>query len=330
LLLTRNRSNPQEDNGKQNLSLNIALKFGIVKPVKYRFALGYNNIRLFNMNAESGQIWAIVRNTIIVIASLYLLIMIFMFLLQSKLIFFPRKEVTINPEVAGLPYEDIFFTTNDGIRLHGWFIPADSSRGAVLFCHGNAGNISHRMETIKVFNELDLSVFIFDYRGYGKSQGKPSEIGTYRDAEAAWIYLTESRNADPRNVFVFGRSLGGAVAANLASEKPVGCVIVESSFTSIIDLGSEIYPFLPVRLLSRFEYNTLEKIKKAQCPKLIIHSRDDEMISFKHGQRLFESAGEPKEMFEISGSHNEGFLINLERYKSGIDTFLKQISGSHK
>jgi fermentation-respiration switch protein FrsA (DUF1100 family) len=282
------------------------------------------------MSAESGQIWAIVRNTIIVLASLYILILVFMFLFQSRLIFFPRNEIIITPELVGLSYEDIFFSTNDGIYLHGWFIPSDPSRGVILFCHGNAGNISHRMDTIKIFNDLDLSVFIFDYRGYGKSQGRTSESGTYIDADAAWIYLTESRNVEPGNIIVFGRSLGGAVATDLASKRPVGGAIVESSFTSIDDLGSEIYPFLPVRLLSRFKYNTLEKIKKVECPKLIIHSRDDEMISFKHGRRLFESAGEPKEMLEISGSHNEGFLINSEIYKSKIDSFLNRIPANHK
>ena len=273
---------------------------------------------------------AIVRISIIVIASLYILIMIFMFIFQSRLIFFPRKEITITPEIAGLAYEDIFFSTKDGIELHGWFIPADSSRGVILFCHGNAGNISHRMETIRIFKDLDLSVFIFDYRGYGSSHGRPSEIGTYMDADAAWIYLTESRNVDPRNIVVFGRSLGGAVAANLASERSVGGIIVESSFTSINDLGSEIYPFLPVRLLSRFKYNTLEKIKKVKCPKLLVHSRDDEMISFKHGQRLFEAAEEPKEMLEISGTHNEGFLINSEIYIYKIDSFLNRVLEFHK
>ncbi|UCE67205.1 MAG: alpha/beta hydrolase [Candidatus Zixiibacteriota bacterium] len=282
------------------------------------------------MGAESGQIWTILRNVIILIALVYILIILLLFFFQSRLVFFPRKEIIMTPDLTGLAYEDIYFITEDRVELNGWFIPSDSVRAVILFCHGNAGNISHRMETIKLFNDLDLSVFIFDYRGFGGSAGRPSENGTYIDADAAWIYLTEKRNIDPRNIIVFGRSLGGAVAANLASERSVGGVIVESSFTSINDLGSEIYPFLPVRLLSRFEYNALEKIQKVQCPKLIIHSRDDEMISFKHGERLYEAAGESKEFLELSGTHNEGFLLNSERYKSKIDSFLNQISGFQK
>ncbi|UCC81290.1 MAG: alpha/beta hydrolase [Candidatus Zixiibacteriota bacterium] len=276
------------------------------------------------MSGESGQIWAIVRNAITVIASLYLLLLLFMFIFQSRLVYFPRQEIEMTPEIAGFNYEDIYFRAEDGVELHGWFIPSGSSRGVILFCHGNAGNISHRLETIKIFNELNLSVFIFDYRGYGKSAGKPSENGTYLDVDAAWIYLSSSRKIDPHRIIAFGRSLGGAVAANLASERPLGGIIVESSFTSVKDLGSEIYPFLPVRLLSRFDYGTLEKIKKVPCPKLIIHSRNDEMISFRHGERIYEAASEPKEFLEISGTHNEGFLISLDRYKSGIDSFLKR------
>jgi fermentation-respiration switch protein FrsA (DUF1100 family) len=166
---------------------------------------------------------------------------------------------------------------------------------------------------------------IFDYQGYGRSPGKPGEKGTYSDADAAWNYLTESRNIDPKRIVVFGRSLGGAVASNLAYERPVGGLIVESSFTSVQDLASEIYWFLPVRLLSRFNYNTLEKIKDIKCPKMIIHSRSDEMISFNHGRRIFDAAGEPKEFFELSGSHNVGFLNNPDIYKSKIDSFLAQI-----
>jgi len=271
-----------------------------------------------------------IRNVIILIVLVYILITVFLFLFQSRLVFFPQKEIIMTPEIAALPYEDIYFLTEDGIKLNGWFIPSDSVRGVILFCHGNAGNISHRLETIRLFNDLNLSVFIFDYRGYGRSEGRPGENGTYMDADAAWIYLTENRNIDPQNIVVFGRSLGGVVAVNLASERPVGGLIVESSFTSINDLGSETYPFLPVRLLSRFEYNALEKIKKVRCPKLIIHSRDDEMISFKHGQRIFEAAREPKEFFEISGTHNEGFLSVSGEYKSKINSFLNQIAGFHK
>lgn len=282
------------------------------------------------MSAGGGQFWIIIRNVVILIASVYFLISLFLFLFQSRLVFFPAREIALTPGNIGLAFEDVYFPAVDGIMLNGWYIPCDSARAAILFCHGNAGNISHRLDSIRLFNSLRLDVFIFDYRGFGRSPGKSGEKGTYNDADAAWTYLTETRNIDPERIVVFGRSLGGAVASNLAYERPVGGLIVESSFTSVVDLASEIYWFLPVRLLSRFNYNTLEKIKDIKCPKMIIHSVNDEMISFKHGRRIFDAAEKPKEFFELSGSHNEGFLVNSELYKSKVDSFLKQVLDSHK
>jgi fermentation-respiration switch protein FrsA (DUF1100 family) len=278
------------------------------------------------MSLGSGQIWIIIRNVIIVLASLYILFMLAMFLFQSRLVFIPQKELTMTPQSIGIPYEDVYFMTDDGTRLNGWFIPSDSSDCTVLFCHGNAGNISHRLEIIEILNELRLNVFIFDYRGYGKSVGKPSEEGTYRDADAGWGYLIRSRNIDPLSIILFGKSLGGAVAADLASGKSAAGLILESSFTSAKDLGSEIYPFLPVRFLSRFDFNTLGKIDKIDCPKLIVHSRDDEIIPFSHGEELFNAAKEPKDFLEISGTHNEGFLINLHKYRNALGSFINRIS----
>jgi len=266
----------------------------------------------------------------ILIAAVYVLIAIILFLFQSRLIFHPNNEIGSTPEANGLAFEDVYFPTENGVELNGWYIPSDSARGVILFCHGNAGNISDRMDYIDLFNSLGMDVFIFDYRGYGRSTGNPGEKGTYADADAAWVYLTESRNIDPTRIVVIGRSLGGAVAANLAYERPVGGLIVESSFTSVIDLASEIYWFLPVRYLSRFRYNTVEKIKDIECPKLIIHSRNDEMIPYIHGRRIFEAAAEPKEFLELSGSHNVGFFVEPVKYKNKIDSFLRRVLQAQK
>ncbi len=208
------------------------------------------------------------------------------------------------------------------MKLSGWFVPAERSRGVILFCHGNAGNISHRLESVQVFHRLGLSTFVFDYRGYGQSEGKPTEQGTYLDAEAAWRHLVQKQQVDPTEIIIFGRSLGGAIAAWLARDHPPKALIIESTFTSVRDIGAELYPYLPVRLLSRFDYNAMDYLRQVNCPVLIVHSRDDEIIPFSHGRRLLETANEPKEILEITGTHNEGFMTSAKRYEDGLDSFI--------
>lgn len=274
------------------------------------------------MEYGGGQLGSIVRNVIIIIAAIYILVALAMFIFQSRFIYFPTKEISTTPVEIGLSYEDISFATADSLTLSGWFIPSKRNRRTILFCHGNAGNISHRLDSIKLLNELGMNIFIFDYRGYGKSDGGiPDEKGSYRDAEAAWEYLTTVRNIDPRNIIIFGRSLGGAVAAELALKKPAAALVIESSFTSIKDLGAKLYPFLPVRLLSKYEYNTLEKVKAIESPKLIIHSRNDELVPYEYGRRIFKAAREPKQFLELSGGHNDGFLMSRDVYKTALDSF---------
>jgi uncharacterized protein len=255
-------------------------------------------------------------------ALVYLLILAGAFLFQSRLIYFPERDLAATPRLKGLSYREVDFTAADGVKLHGWFIPAAPDRGVVLFCHGNAGNISHRLESIELFHQLGLSTFIFDYRGYGRSRGRPSEAGTYRDAEAAWMRLVNEDNIPPSRIIVFGRSLGGAVAAWLAQHQTPAALILESTFTSIPDIGAEAYPFLPVRLMSRFRYNTVDYVGRVSVPLLIVHSRDDEMIPVAHGRRLFDAAREPKEFLEIRGSHNDGFLASGALYRQGLEVFL--------
>ncbi|MEK7797018.1 MAG: alpha/beta hydrolase, partial [Pseudomonadota bacterium] len=195
----------------------------------------------------------------------------------------------------------------------------------LLFCHGNAGNISHRLESIRQFHQLGLNVFIFDYRGYGESEGVPTEAGTYRDAEAARRYLVETRGLAPEHIVYFGRSLGAAIAAWLATQHPPRALIVESAFTSVPDFGAEIYPWLPVRLLARLRYPTQEYLRSVQAPVLVIHSRDDEIVSFRHAEKLYESANSPKELLEIRGGHNDGFLVSGAQYTRRLDDFLRRV-----
>jgi fermentation-respiration switch protein FrsA (DUF1100 family) len=274
--------------------------------------------------------WHVGLSLLIVAASIYAGLGLIMFFAQSRMLYFPLRDIEMTPRAAGFEYEEVFFAARDGIQLNGWFVPAPSPSGILLFCHGNAGNISHRLDSIGIFRRLGLSTFIFDYRGYGKSGGRPTEKGTYLDAEAAWRYLVEERGVAPSEIVLFGRSLGGAVAAWLARDHDPRALIVESSFLSVPDIGSALYPFLPVRLLSRFSYNTLEYLRAVRCPVLVAHSPEDEIIPFSHGLRLFESAPAPKEFLEIRGDHNYGFLLSGKEYEEGLRRFLAKFPGGRE
>jgi fermentation-respiration switch protein FrsA (DUF1100 family) len=238
----------------------------------------------------------------------------------------PGRALEATPADIGLKYEDVQFDTADGERLHGWYVPAINARGVLLFFHGNAGNISHRLESIMIFNRLGLDVLIVDYRGYGQSTGKPTESGTYRDAKAAWDYLLGERQAPPGRIVIFGRSLGGAVGAWLAAGLPVeqapAAVIIESSFTSGADMARRLYPIFPARLLTRLEYPVAEYAARLPCPVLVVHSRDDEIIPFAMGQAIYAAAPQPKDFIELRGDHNAGFWISREEYTAGLAAFL--------
>lgn len=261
---------------------------------------------------------------VIIVVGVYVLFAGYLFVFQSSYVYYPERALTADPGSIGLPFENVLLETEDGLKLSGWFIPKEDSRGVLLFCHGNAGNMGHRLDSIRIFHQLGLEVFIFDYRGYGESEGKPTEKGTYEDAEAAWRYLVDKRNVDPDKIVVFGRSLGGGVASWLASKYAPGMLILESTFTSFPDIATIRYPFMPVRLMSRFKYNTAEHLNKVNCPVLIIHSRGDEIMPFIHGQRLFETAPEPKKFLEITGTHNEGFITSGPQYEDGLIIFIHE------
>jgi hypothetical protein len=260
----------------------------------------------------------------IIFAGAYLLLVALLFFFQGSLVYQPRRQLEATPAEHERPmdYEDVSLTTSDGVKLHGWFVPAVPARGTVLMFHGNAGNISHRLETIAIFHDMGYNAMIIDYRGYGRSEGSPGEEGTYRDAEAAWGYLTRTRKIEADRIVLFGRSLGAAVAAWLAVEKHSAGLILESAFTSVPDRGAEMYKFLPVRFLARIDYDTLGRIDKLRCRLLVIHSRDDEIIPYHHGQKLFEAAKEPKRFQEISGGHNDGFIRSGDVYKDALGKFL--------
>ncbi len=250
---------------------------------------------------------------------------------QSGFIYHPESALVATPASVRLDYQEVRFKAADGVNLHAWWVPAKNERGVALFCHGNAGNISHRLKTIETLNALGLSTFIFDYRGFGLSEGSPSEKGTYADARGAWEYLVRERNIDPGKIIIHGRSLGGAVAAHLATERNPALLILESSFTSTRDVARHHVPFPPVAWIITYRYETIGRIRKLKCPVLVIHSPDDEVIPFSHGVRLFNSAPEPREFLKISGSHNNGFILSYREYSSAIDIFIgKHLRGDRK
>lgn len=241
---------------------------------------------------------------------------------QDRMLYLPAKAIERTPQAIGLDYVEVMLRTKDGVTIVAWHVPAKGARRTLLFCHGNAGNISHRLDSIRLFNSLGLNVLIFDYRGYGRSEGRPSEEGTYLDAEAAWDYLTQRRGVPPEEIILFGRSLGGAVAAELALRKSPAALIVESSFTSVADMGQTHYPWLPVRLLAKHRYETAKKIPNIRCPKLVVHSPDDEIVPYEQGLALYEKAAPPKELLAISGGHSEGFLLSGALYIEGLRKFI--------
>jgi uncharacterized protein len=259
-------------------------------------------------------------------------VLVLVFLFQSHLVFFPGtgRESVLTPQSYGLRFEPASIRTADGETLDAWWVPAEAAHGVVLFFHGNAGNISHRLDYLQMFHRLRYTTLIIDYRGYGKSTGTPSEAGTYRDAEAAWEYLRHARMARPQDIVIAGESLGAAVATWLAAEVSVTtgegprAVLLFSTFTSVNDLGAQVYWFLPVRLLSRIGYDNEANLKRIRAPVFIAHSRDDDIVPYAHGKRLYEAANEPKTFLEMRGGHNDGFIYTQAQWVAELGAFLER------
>jgi hypothetical protein len=275
-----------------------------------------------------GSVSILVR-LIIGLVVAYGIVLLLVYLMQPRLLFLPGvpgRALDATPADIGLAYRDVELSTADGERLHAWWLPLEPARGTLLFFHGNAGNISHRLDSLRIFHRLGLQVLIVDYRGYGRSTGQPTEAGLYRDAEAAWSWLTQAQGIAADDIVLFGRSLGGAVAAELATRVDAAGLIVESVFTSVPDIAAEIYWWLPVRWLSRLDFDTAGAIGRSDLPVLVVHSRDDEIIPFEHGRRLAEIAGERGRLAEIRGDHNTGFLHSGSRYVEALDAFIAQVA----
>lgn len=259
------------------------------------------------------------------LAALVLLLLAFyLFLIwfERANVWIPSRTLTTTPDNAGLTYEDQWLTAADGVRFHAWYVPHPEAVAALVFCHGNGGNLSNRVPSLRQFHDMGLSVLVFDYRGYGQSGGSLSEEGTYLDGVAAAEWM-RTREPDLPLVML-GRSLGSAIATEVALRVPVDGLIFESGFTSVNDLGAERFPFLPVRWLSRIGYDSGSKIASIECPVLVIHGDQDRIVPYHHGETIFARAREPKTFLRLAGFHNDAFYADGDTYEAGISAFLNE------
>ncbi|HEY6547397.1 MAG TPA: alpha/beta hydrolase, partial [Vicinamibacteria bacterium] len=236
-------------------------------------------------------------------------------LFEKNLIYFPMRAHEATPRGLGLAFEEVQARAEDGVGVHGWFLPGRNARLSVLLSNGNAGNISHRLDRAMLLQRtFPADVLLFDYRGYGASEGAPDEAGTYRDAQAAYNWL-RARGHPPERIVLFGESLGSAVALQLALDVPARGLVLESPFASIPEMARAVYPFLPLWPFVRTRYDNLAKAPRLRLPLLVLHGDRDEIVPFNQGRRVFEAAPEPKRFFAIPGAgHNDTYLVGGEAY----------------
>jgi hypothetical protein len=246
--------------------------------------------------------------------------------LERMFIYFPTQEIEADPSQIGLQYLDVLATTSDGIRVHGWFIPRPGASYTFLIFHGNAGNISHRLEWIQMLHELGAHVMIIDYRGYGRSEGKPFEEGLYLDALAGYDWWSKERAADRSKLILVGESLGCAVAIDLAARVPVDGIVLQSSFTTAWDMAKTLMPVGLIQPVLGVRFDSAAKIRKINCPKLFIHGDRDEIVPFRLGRKLYDLAPPPKEFYEVPGAgHNDLVWVAGSEYVKRLRAFLSHL-----
>jgi uncharacterized protein len=270
---------------------------------------------------------------ILLVVVAYLGLLLLLRLNESRLIYFPGsvRRLIDPPAELQLPVQRAAIRTEDGLTLGSWVIPSgvDSTGYWVLICHGNAGNLSEfgRPAHYAGLRALGLSLLAFDYRGYGESEGAPSEAGLYRDAEAAYHYLRGELRVQPERIIVFGHSLGSTVAVDLASRAPAAGLILEGALTSVMERGAELYPYIPVRWIGRSRFSSIDKIPRVHIPQLFLHARADDVVPLAHGRRLFEAALPPKTFVELNGGHGDAFELDSATYFGSIRQFVAGLPG---
>jgi len=240
---------------------------------------------------------------------------------QRRFLYFPIREFVAGPPDYGFAHEEVSLRTDDDVTLHAWWLPAPGAKLTAIFLHGNAGNVSHWVEAAGVFHGLGWNTLLLDYRGYGRSQGEPSEEGTYLDARAAWRHLVEERGIDPSRIVVIGRSLGGGVATWLAEQHVIAGLVLEATFTSIADVVAGSMPLPGIRSFVRLGYPSLGRMPQLRMPLLVVHGRHDELVPFHHGRALFDAAAGPKRFVELRGGHNDAFAVSLDDYTLALKVF---------
>lgn len=248
--------------------------------------------------------------------------------MEKKLIFFPEKEIVLTPAAVGLPFEDLYLDTADGVRINAWFVPFQGARTTLLALHGNAGNISHRVDLLQALHrEVQVHVLMIDYREYGRSQGTVSEEGTYLDAQAAYDHLIRRSDTDPKRIVVFGQSLSAAVGVDLAGRRPLMGLILEAPFLSVKAMAKEAFPWLPIGGLLKTRYDSLARIGEINAPVLILHGDRDAIVPYAHGRRLFEAARLAKRFYTIRGAgHNDTYLAGGKGYFDAMAGFIADIA----
>jgi pimeloyl-ACP methyl ester carboxylesterase len=249
---------------------------------------------------------------------------------EKYLLYVPQRKLDATPALEGLAYEDVWFPARDGVKLHGWFIPAPGAKFTLLWFHGNAGNISHRVRNIGQLHRLvGAHVLIFDYRGYGQSEGGFSDLSepaTYHDGTGAVSYLRGRRDVEQTRLVYFGRSLGAAIAVEMARHHPPAGMILETTFTSIPDMARLVVPYIPVRPFLRIRYDTVSKLPEIHVPVLIVHGDQDEVMPLEQAQRLLEAANPPKDLYTIAGArHNDTHIVGGDRYFAELAAFLARL-----
>ena len=262
-----------------------------------------------------------------VMALLVLLYAVLLVGCEKKIIFHPAKfpEGYWNPDSLGLKAKDISFQSEDGVNLHGWFVPTSGARATLLWFHGNAGNLSHRLDNIQRLLPLKLNIFIFDYRGYGKSEGEPDEQGIYKDSQAAYNKVLELKGVSVDSLFLFGRSLGGICAVETALNNSARALILESVFTSASDMSRKIMPLIPLGWAIRSKLDAINKVPELKLPKLFLHGDRDEIVPFDLGRKLYEAAADPKNFHIIRGAgHNDTYIMGGPDYYNSLDEFITE------
>jgi fermentation-respiration switch protein FrsA (DUF1100 family) len=258
---------------------------------------------------------------------------VFLLLFENKIIFHPSRypEGFWEPVSVGVPAQDIYFTSEDGIKLHGWFIPDPNAVATLLWFHGNAGNLSHRLDNIQLLAPLNLNIFIFDYRGYGRSEGEPNEQGIYKDSKAAYNTVVGLNTVTVDTLFLFGRSLGGICAVETALDHPARGLILESVFTSASDMSRQVSPLIPLGWAIRSKLDAIGKVPHLTLPKLFLHGTRDEVVPYDLGRKLFDSAVEPKTFYPIEGAgHNDTYILGGRDYFNALSLFITEtLKNSH-